>query len=93
MIKSGTITPTGSGATGVSEDRIAAIKEQVKGFVHRSEQRVGDLRHRVNEAKDQAMTRGGALVDKATDYIKENPMKAVGIAFGAGYLGTRLFRR
>ena len=39
------------------------------------------------------MTRGNAVVDKATDFIKANPLKAVGIAFGIGYVGMRLFRR
>jgi len=28
-----------------------------------------------------------------TDLIKAHPLKAVGIAFGAGYLGMRLLRR
>ena len=82
MIKNGTITSPGSGATAASEGRIAAIKAQVD-----------EIRHRVNEVTDQAMTRGSALVDKATDYIKANPMKSAAIAFGAGYFGMRLFRR
>lgn len=91
MNKNGTTTIE----TGASrfEERVEGIKESVKGFVDMGEKRVDEIRHKVVEVKDQAMTRGNALLDQATDFIKANPMKAIGIAFGIGYLGMRLFRR
>jgi ElaB/YqjD/DUF883 family membrane-anchored ribosome-binding protein len=87
MNKNGTTTDPGT--TG----RIEGIKEQVKGLVDKGEKRVDAIRSRVIEVKDQALTRGNAFLDRATDFIKANPMKAVGIAFGVGYIGMRLFRR
>jgi ElaB/YqjD/DUF883 family membrane-anchored ribosome-binding protein len=74
---------TANNGTGPS---VKEIKETVN-------EKVDQLKTRVIDVKDEAIERGNALVDRATDYIKANPFKAVGIAFGAGYLGMRLFRR
>ncbi len=70
-----------------------AIKEGVRGLVDQGQQKVDELRNRVVEVKDQAMSRGSQALDRVTDFIKANPLKAVGIAFGAGYVGMRIFRR
>jgi ElaB/YqjD/DUF883 family membrane-anchored ribosome-binding protein len=91
MNKNG-ITSGGSAAQGV-DDKIDALKESVKGFVDQGAQTVDAFKTKVVEAKDQAMNRGSDLLGQATDLIKAHPLKAVGIAFGAGYLGMRLFRR
>ena len=69
------------------------IKDSVKGMVDQGQERVEQIKHRVMEVKDQAVSRGNAFLDRATDYIRENPIKSVGIAFGVGYLGMRIFRR
>lgn len=86
-------TTMGQDTGGKLDERLDSIKESVKGLVDRGEERVGAIKSRVIEVKDQAMTRGNAVVDQATDFIKANPLKSVGIAFGVGYLGMRLFRR
>ena len=91
MNKNGTITTPET--TGRFEERIEGIKESVKGFVDKGEKRVDEIRTRVVEVKDQAMTKGNAFLGQAETFIKANPMKAVGIAFGVGYIGMRLFRR
>jgi len=82
----------GSVSQGV-DDRIDSIKDTVKGFVDHSAQTVDAIKSRVVDVKDQAMHRGGDAVARVTALIKAHPLKAVGIAFGAGYLGMRLFRR
>ena len=74
------------------DERIDQLKDSVKGLVDTAEERAQALKHRAIEVKDEAMSRGGAVVDRATAFIKENPFKAVGIAFGLGYVGMRLFR-
>lgn len=89
MNKNGTTT-TDQGAI---EGRIEGIKESVKGFVDKGEKRVDEIRTRVVEVKDEAVTRGNKILDQAVSFIKANPMKAVGLAFGFGYIGMRLFRR
>ena len=76
-----------------AEGRIDHIKESVKGFVDNAEERATKIKDRAIEVKDEAMSRGNALIERTADIIKSNPLKAVGVAFGVGYLGMRLFRR
>jgi len=85
-----TTTP---GANTPPEGRIEGLRESVKGFVDQGQEKVEAIRTRVVDVKDKAMTRSRAYLDRTTDYIKANPLKAVGIAFGIGYVGMRLFRR
>ncbi len=84
---------TNQNGSNMGSDRVEDIKEKVRGFVDSAEERAEAIKARAIEVKDGAMTRGNALIERTTDMIKANPLKAVGIAFGAGYLGMRLFRR
>ena len=72
------------------DNKLDSIKESVKGLVDENAQKI---KNRVIDAKEQAMARGNMYVDRVTDVIKAHPLKAVGIAFGVGYIGMRLFRR
>lgn len=90
MNKNGTTTL--SEETGAIEDRIEGIKETVKDFVGKGEKRFDEVKSRIIDVKDQAADKGSAFLDKAESFIKANPLKAVGIAFGIGYVGMRLFR-
>ena len=69
------------------------VKDNVKNLVDQGQEKVNAIKDRVIDVKDQAVSRGNVYLDKATDFIKANPLKAVGIAFGVGYIGMRLFRR
>jgi ElaB/YqjD/DUF883 family membrane-anchored ribosome-binding protein len=91
MNKNGT-GDQGSASHGVDE-KIDSLKETVKGFVDQGAQKVDAIKTKVVEAKDEAFTRGSNALDRATAMIKAHPMKSVAIAFAAGYLGMRLFRR
>jgi ElaB/YqjD/DUF883 family membrane-anchored ribosome-binding protein len=83
-----------NGMTGGStDDKVDSIKETVKGYVEQGAQTVDAIKSKVVEVKDQAVHRGGDVLANMTDLIKAHPLKAVGIAFGAGYFGMRLFRR
>ncbi|MEO7093311.1 MAG: hypothetical protein ABI175_08680 [Polyangiales bacterium] len=75
------------------EGRVDQLKEKVRGFVDTAEERAESIKNKAIEVKDGAMTRGNALIERATDMIKANPLKSVGVAFGVGYIGMRLFRR
>lgn len=75
------------------DDKIDSFKETVKGLVDQGAQKVDAIKTKVVEAKDQAFTRGSDVLDRTAAMIKAHPIKAVAIAFGAGYLGMRLFRR
>jgi ElaB/YqjD/DUF883 family membrane-anchored ribosome-binding protein len=61
--------------------------------VDQGSERVDHLKTRVIDAKDQAVSKGNMYLDRTSELIKANPIKAVGIAFGIGYIGMRLFRR
>jgi ElaB/YqjD/DUF883 family membrane-anchored ribosome-binding protein len=98
MNKSGT-TDAGAGVdeNDINErdinERIDALKDTVKGLVDQGAHKVDEIKTKVVEVKDQAFTRGSALLDRVTVMVRAHPMKAVGIAFGAGYLVMRLVRR
>jgi ElaB/YqjD/DUF883 family membrane-anchored ribosome-binding protein len=91
MNKNG-MTDVGS-ATRTVDEKIDSLKDTVKGIADQGAQRVDALKAKVIEAKDQALGRGSALLDRTSALIQEHPLKAVGVAFVAGYLGMRLFRR
>lgn len=75
------------------DEKLDSLKDTVKGIVDQGAEKVDALKSKVVEVKDQAFNRGGDMVDRVTAMIKAHPIKAVAIAFGAGYIGMRLFRR
>jgi len=86
-------TTMGPGGQPRLEQRFESIKESVRGLVDRGGERAGRIRNRVMEVTDQAKVRGNDALSKTTEFIRANPLKSVGIAFGLGYIGMRLFRR
>ena len=81
-----------NGSAEALDERLDSIKSSVKGLVDQGSAQVDSIKTKVIDVKDQAMERGNALLDGATDLIKAHPFKAIGIAFAAGYVGMRLFR-
>jgi ElaB/YqjD/DUF883 family membrane-anchored ribosome-binding protein len=75
------------------DSRLDKVKENVKGMVDKGEAKVHAMKERVTDAKQQVVSKGSAYLDRASEMIKANPLKSVGIAFGVGYIGMRLFRR
>lgn len=75
------------------DEKLSTLKETVKGLADQGAQKVDALKSRVIEAKDQAIGRGSALLDRVAEMIRANPLKAVGVAFIAGFVGMRLLRR
>ncbi len=75
--RNGTTTSIGSSV----DERIDSLKESASA-----------IKNRVIDVKDQAVDRGNAVLDRSTDYIRENPLKSVAIAFGIGYIAMRIFR-
>jgi ElaB/YqjD/DUF883 family membrane-anchored ribosome-binding protein len=75
------------------DDKLDTLKDTVKGLVDQGAQKVDEIKTKVVEVKDEAVTRGSAMLGRVTQMIKAHPLKSVAIAFGAGYIGMRLFRR
>jgi ElaB/YqjD/DUF883 family membrane-anchored ribosome-binding protein len=94
MNKNGTTNESGSTGSTASavEEKIDSLRDTMKGLVDQGAQKVDAIKTKVVEVKDQAIDRGGDVVSRMTDLVKAHPLKSVGIAFAAGYLGMRLFR-
>ena len=76
-----------------ADEKLESLKDTVKGLADQGAQKVDALKAKVIEAKEQAIGRGSALLDRVAEAIRANPLTAVGIAFVAGFIGMRLFRR
>ncbi|HEX4418636.1 MAG TPA: hypothetical protein VH165_12085 [Kofleriaceae bacterium] len=85
--------PGDSSATNTLDDKIDSLRDSMKGVVDQGAQKVDALKSKIAEVKDEAFSRGGDLLTRATGVIKAHPLKSIAIAFGAGYLATRLIRR
>jgi ElaB/YqjD/DUF883 family membrane-anchored ribosome-binding protein len=83
---------TGSEDTNV-EDKLDSIRDSVKGIVDRGAQKADAIKSKVVAAKDEAMNRGSESLDRLASFVRAHPLKSIGIAFGLGYIGMRLFRR
>jgi ElaB/YqjD/DUF883 family membrane-anchored ribosome-binding protein len=94
MNKNG-MTDVGStaGSTRGVDEKIDSLKDTVRGLADQGAQKVDALKSKAVEVKDEALSRGGALLDRTCSMIQAHPLKSVGIAFAAGYFGMRLFRR
>lgn len=83
----------GNNGNGAVHDKLDSIKDKAKHLVDQGQEKAAELKTKVIDVKDEAVTRGNALLDKATDFIKAHPLPSVGIAFAVGYIGMRLIRR
>jgi ElaB/YqjD/DUF883 family membrane-anchored ribosome-binding protein len=94
MNKNG-MTDVGSGGTTTrsTDEKIDHLKDTVRGLADQGAQKVDALKTKVIEAKDEATRRGSAMLDRVTAMIQAHPLKSVGIAFAAGFVGMRIFRR
>ncbi|MDQ3365106.1 MAG: hypothetical protein M3680_06735 [Myxococcota bacterium] len=81
------------GAMGAASEKIDQIKQKAKDLVDQGHEKMDHLKTRAVDVKDQALSKGNVYLDRATDMIRANPIKAVSVAFGVGYIGMRLFRR
>lgn len=51
------------------------------------------LAHRANDARDVVVDRSGDALSMLMKTIKKQPLAAIGIAFGLGFVAMRLVRR
>jgi ElaB/YqjD/DUF883 family membrane-anchored ribosome-binding protein len=86
------ITGTAS-ATHTIEDKIDSLRDSMKGVVDQGAQKVDSIKSKIIDVKDGAVSRGGDLISRASGLIQAHPLKAIGIAFGIGFLSMRLIRR
>ena len=67
-----------------------AIKESVSNLVDHGSEAVDEIRERVTEVGSEARDAAMAVFDEAEKFILAHPMKALALAFGAGYVAMRV---
>ena len=73
--------------------KTGSISDSVKELVDAGQERIQDVKERVLDAKDRVVDKAESMGSQLTRLIQDHPLKAVGVAFGIGYLGMRIFRR
>lgn len=78
-------------------DKLHDVVDKAAEGLGTAEERVrGEARHaaeKVREGQEFARTQGEEMVGKVTDYVRENPLTSLGIAFIAGSIFSALSRR
>jgi ElaB/YqjD/DUF883 family membrane-anchored ribosome-binding protein len=83
---------TDVGSSNRVDEKLDSLKDTVKGLVDQGTEKVDAIKSKVAEAKDEAFNRGSDMLERVSAMIKAHPIRSVAIAFGAGYIGMRLFR-
>ncbi|PWU11393.1 MAG: hypothetical protein C5B47_00935 [Verrucomicrobia bacterium] len=58
-----------------------------------AQEKVQEYRTKAESALEEAASRAKNMQNKTEDYIRTNPLKAVGLALGAGFLLAAILRR
>ena len=66
------------------------IKESVSNLVDQGHQTVDAIKSRVSDAGTQVRDTSGAMVREITQFVEAKPLKAIGLAFGLGYIAMRI---
>jgi ElaB/YqjD/DUF883 family membrane-anchored ribosome-binding protein len=65
---------------------MATTTEQNESTLHRATQSASQMAERLGEKGDEWLAMKDDYVEQAREYVKENPIMALGIALAAGYL-------
>jgi ElaB/YqjD/DUF883 family membrane-anchored ribosome-binding protein len=76
-------TTTNSGTQKQQMDRLA---DSAHGAIDRATQTASQVAERFGEKSEELLAMKDDYVEAARDYVKENPLMALGIAIAAGYL-------
>jgi ElaB/YqjD/DUF883 family membrane-anchored ribosome-binding protein len=76
-----------------ADDLKAAAQAKADELRHRAEEYYGEARGRAEEYYGQARERARTFQDDGEAYVRENPVRAVLTALGAGFVLGLLFRR
>ncbi|HEX6319963.1 MAG TPA: hypothetical protein VFZ84_13995 [Burkholderiales bacterium] len=75
-----------TGSTGTQKQQIDKIAESAHSAVDRATQTAAQVAERVGEKGEEWLAMKDDYVEQAREYVKENPLMALGIALAAGYL-------
>jgi ElaB/YqjD/DUF883 family membrane-anchored ribosome-binding protein len=91
-------TPNLENAAKVVEEKIDSARESIADRGARVRAKLddvaGDVRQKARELRDKiADTSWDDVVDKTSNFVRDNPGKALGIALATGFVLGLLFRR
>jgi ElaB/YqjD/DUF883 family membrane-anchored ribosome-binding protein len=66
------------------------VKDSVTTLIDQGQVTVDAIKSRVTDVTSQAKSEASALVDTTRAYVEANPVKAIGIALGLGYVAMRI---
>lgn len=82
-----------SHATQAAEDLRAAAEAKAHELRSIAESKANEFRGRAEHAFDEARVRARTFQEDGEQYIRENPLRAVLTALGAGFVLGLIFRR
>ena len=74
------------GSTANQKQQIDRLAESAHGAIDRATQTASQVAERFGEKGEELLSMKDDYVETARDYVKENPLIALGIALAAGYL-------
>lgn len=77
---------TTTSSTGTEKQQIDRLSESAHAAVDRAAQTAAQMAERVGEKGEELLAMKDDYVETAREYVKQNPIMAVGIALAAGYL-------
>jgi ElaB/YqjD/DUF883 family membrane-anchored ribosome-binding protein len=81
-----------TGSTQGSERNVEGMSRTAHQYVDRASEAVGSMAERFGETSEQLLAMKDNWVETTREYVRENPIQAVGIAIAAGYLLSMIMR-
>jgi ElaB/YqjD/DUF883 family membrane-anchored ribosome-binding protein len=72
--------------TGTQKQQIDRLADSAHGAIDRATQTASQVAERFGEKGEELLDMKDDYVEAARDYVKDNPLMALGIALAAGYL-------
>jgi ElaB/YqjD/DUF883 family membrane-anchored ribosome-binding protein len=72
--------------SGTQKQQIDRLADSAHGAIDRASQTASQVAERFGEKSEELLAMKEDYVEAARDYVKENPLMALGIALAAGYL-------
>ena len=72
--------------TGTQKQQIDRLADSAHGAIDRATQTAAQVAERFGEKGEELLAMKDDYIGTARDYVKENPLMALGIALAAGYL-------
>jgi ElaB/YqjD/DUF883 family membrane-anchored ribosome-binding protein len=73
-------------STGTQKQQLDKLSESAHSAVDRAAQTAAQVAERVGERGEELLALKDDYLEQAREYVKENPIMALGIALAAGYL-------